>query len=126
MNDTLVTIVTVIFVGLAPVAAIGAIFLWGLYRDDVRESPGRRVRLSLIMALTGSIAALAATELAIASAFRIAGYREIVAALTPITLGALVALDFIPLLNAGYLRWIRGRRFEREGKRRPPPFGDDD
>jgi len=109
--DDLRTLTILILLAAAPASVGAAAFCWRLWWDDFREFPeGGPIRFSLILALTGSLAAIGAVIfglIALAVLLEIDGLREFLASWF---LVALMTLDVIPIINAGYLRLRRRRR----------------
>lgn len=114
MNTATLTIIAWLMLAQAPVSVAAAIFLWQLHSKSRRldtRNPKPILRLSLVMFVTGAIAAAAALELGIASIFYLLGLIEITQRLGLPTFLAFVVLDYIPVINALYLRWLaRDRR----------------
>ena len=100
--------VSVLAVVIAPLSIGCAVFLWWVYWQDLRNDPRRGwIRLSLIMAISSTIAAIVSSYIAIVVVIRLSGFPEIAKQLTPFTVLAFLALDAIPLMNAAYLLWLR-------------------
>ena len=96
---------------LGPFTVAAAIDLWRLWWEDwlVDERRTRpTIRLSLVLAVTGTIGALGQTLLFVASVAYFLGVRELLTRLTPaaVSLGLLEG-GLITIINAGYLRWLR-------------------
>lgn len=114
MSPTAVTVTALILIALVPLSLGAAGFLWKLH-NDVRAADGREhqpfIRLSFVLAIVGTIAALAGTYIGVLAAVFLLGFRQLAAALygSPLYFIALVALDAVPVLIAGYLRWARGQ-----------------
>lgn len=125
--DAYTTVVFVVIIGLAPFAVAGAIFLWQLHGEDRRQdsrTPTPLLRLSLILAVTSAMGAISAVILVPLALLALAGTPPAWALQVRITL--IVLLELTPLINAGYLLWLRRSRVRRTGKRRPPPWSSDD
>lgn len=97
---------------LVPIALGGATWLWQLHAE-VRAADARAHRpivgLSLVLALVGSIAAASGTYFGCVVVLRHAGFEELAATLTPLTVAAIIALEVLPTVIALYLRWARSR-----------------
>ena len=97
---------------LAPISVGAAWFQWAVWREAVAADPtGRRLRLSLVLAISSTIGAASSTYLAAAAILAVWSdvARAVVQDLRPLTFAAFIALQFISILNAGYLRWLRSR-----------------
>lgn len=102
-----ITIFTVLFA--FPASWFGAYYCWRLYREDLHDYPGDRLRFSLILAITSTMAAVGATLLAITALIVVLDLRnELRLIATPSLYIAVMILDIIPILNAIYLRIRRG------------------
>lgn len=100
--------VSVLAVIVAPLSIGCAVFLWWVYVADLRTDPKRGwVRLSAIMATSSTIAAIVSSYIAVVVILRLSGFADLARQLTPFTVLAFLALDVIPLMNAGYLLWLR-------------------
>lgn len=100
--------VAVLFVVIAPLSVGAALFLWRLHAEDrAAHRDGPRIRLSFVLAVTGSAAAAAGTMLGVIALLVLLGYRDLARFFWPGALLAFVALDMIPVANALYLRWLR-------------------
>lgn len=123
-----IAVMIVLFMVVAPVAVVAALFLWRLHAEDRsadEREPKPWLRLSLVLALTGTIGAIAAAYFGLAAARRLATGLNLPDWLAPVTVTLFFALELISITNALYLRLLRRRR-GREGRSRPPPWGADD
>lgn len=122
MSELQITLLGLAFLITAPLSLGACVFTWVLHHDDRRadtRQPKPLIRLSLVMAVTSTLAAAAALFLAIVSGLRLglldfaldrSTAREIVSDATFWLLAALELLNLIPIVNAGYLAWIRRDR----------------
>lgn len=104
------SVVAWLAVVIAPLSAGAALFLWRLHQDDVRDNgPEPRWRLSLVLALTGTVSAIAAVWLGSVALLMLLEQQDLVRRFGGFTVTALLVLDGIPIVNALYLRWLRGQ-----------------
>lgn len=108
MSGAPLAFVTVLLVVAAVASWAAVVYLWSLYRLDRDLYPGPRLRLTFVKAATSTMAAAASTQLALAALLRIGGFLDLVATITPVTITAILVLDFIPVISALYLRSRRG------------------
>lgn len=126
---TLVTIIAILMVLLAPASVGSAAFLWQIHAESRRlddRYPKPHIRLSLIMAVTGTFAAAAASLLGVAAGLYLLGNSAASTALSPLILVAFVLLDLIPVVNAAYLKLLDGPLFDgrRPEEAVPEPLDD--
>lgn len=96
----------------APASIAAAVFLWVLHGKSRKldtRNPKPRVRLSLVLSITGTIGALASTFLGVASILYLVQNGDGIVR----QLGLAVYLTFpvfglISIINALYLRWLEG------------------
>lgn len=106
------TLVEMIVVVLVPIAIGGARWLWKLHREVVAaDGPDGRplIRLSLVLAIVGTVAATIGAYFGFVVFLRHAGFPEAAANLAPLTVAGIVVLEVLPTVIALYLRWARGR-----------------
>lgn len=96
-------------IALCPLSVHFSAYLWSLHKKsrilDTRK-PKPLIRLSLVMALTGTLGAVGASILALSSVFFLINRPDLSGALLPLILAVFVLLDTLPIINAAYLRWL--------------------
>lgn len=109
-----VTIFTILLA--FPLSWGGAWYCWRLYKEDTRDYPGDRLRFSLVLAITSTLAAIGSTLLAITALIVVLQVQESLRLIaTPSLYIAVMILDVIPIVNAAYLRVRRGSTtFDKE------------
>lgn len=108
--STLTLVAAILIIGIAPFSVGAAAFLWSLHavdRGKDTRNPKPLLRLSFVLAVVGSISAVAGTYLGVVAFLRLLGLVALASALAPITLAAFVLLDLVPIFIALYLR-MRG------------------
>lgn len=104
LRDLTVLIVLLAF----PASWGGAIYCWRLYFEDRHDYPGAKVRFSLVLAITSTLAAIGATLLAVSALYVVTRIEQLRLVTLPGLYIAIIILDVIPVLNALYLRIRRG------------------
>jgi protein-S-isoprenylcysteine O-methyltransferase Ste14 len=96
------------------VLSMGAtLYLWRLHAHDRTEDariPRPRVRLSLVMAATATLATAISLYFAVLLSLRLTISPGIFAHTALFTVFAIWTLSILPLIQAGYLRWLNGQR----------------
>lgn len=94
----------------APLSIAAAVFLWLLHGKSRRldsRVPKPRLRLSLILSITGTLGALASTFLGVSSFLYITeGGDGIVRQLGILVYLTFPVLGLVSIINALYLRWL--------------------
>lgn len=106
--DTLRDLTILVVLLAFPMSWGGAWYCWRLYLEDRHDYPGGRLRFSLILAITSTLAAIGATLLAITALAVVTQFTGLRLISTPSLYIAVIILDVIPIINALYLRVRRG------------------
>jgi hypothetical protein len=102
-------VLSFLLIALWPISVGSAAFIWRLYREDRQDGRRARLRLSLVLAATGSAGAAVQSFLALVTILALMGRGNIVRGLLPAVFASFIVLGLIPITNAAYLRWLRSR-----------------
>lgn len=101
---------TVLVILLAFPTSVGAAaYCWRLHRVDMHDYPGPRLRFSLVLAITGSLAAIGSALLVLDAVYTVTRFALLKSLTLPTLCVAVMILDVIPILNAVFLRLRRTR-----------------